>query len=194
MEVTEVMVVSSLLVSTDIVAAISIVKYEQQPRLFSIILGEGFVNDVVVIILFQTTFSFHKGTTIFEWSTPFAILGDFLFTALVSVCIGIVFGVLSSLIHKRFRFLTHSAIAETSLIFFYGYLAYGFGELAHVSGIGALVTVGIIMAHYTWYNLSPQGKHVSSVSFQVLGYSLEALVFSYVGLSFFTYKHLAWSW
>jgi NhaP-type Na+/H+ or K+/H+ antiporter len=35
-----------------VIAAISIVKYEEQPMLFSMIFGEGIVNDAVALILF----------------------------------------------------------------------------------------------------------------------------------------------
>jgi ABC-type microcin C transport system permease subunit YejB len=50
------------------------------------------------------------------------------------------------------------------------------------------------MAHYGWYNLSPQGKVLSSASFQVIGFALEAFVFCYLGLSFFSYAGFYWSW
>jgi sodium/hydrogen exchanger-like protein 6/7/sodium/hydrogen exchanger 8 len=50
----ECLVIASLLCSSDVIAAISIVKYEEQPKLFSIIFGEGIVNDAVALILFQT--------------------------------------------------------------------------------------------------------------------------------------------
>lgn len=63
------------------------------------------------------------------------------------------------------RFLTVSAVKETLLIFSFGYMAYAIGELAHMSGIISLLTSGVVMAHYAWYNLSPQGKHVTSVAF-----------------------------
>lgn len=95
---------------------------------------------------------------------------------------------------KRMRFLTISAVKETLVIFFIGYLAYVTGELLHMSGIIALLTSGVIMAHYAWYNLSPQGKHVSSVAFQVLGFGFEAFVFAYLGLSFFSFNAKPWSW
>ena len=98
---------------------------------------------------------------------------------------------------KSMRFLTYSSIKETLLIFSFGYLAYSTGEIAHMSGIISLLTSGIVMAHYGWYNLSPQGKHVSCVAFQVIGFGFEAFVFAYLGLSFFSYADLnsyAWSW
>jgi len=49
------------------------------------------------------------------------------------------------------------------------------------------------MAHYTWYNLSPQGKQSSFIVFQFLGYLVEAFVFAYLGLTFFSYGSFKWS-
>lgn len=50
----ECFVISSLLCSSDVIAAISIIKYDEQPKLFSLVFGEGIVNDAVAIILFNT--------------------------------------------------------------------------------------------------------------------------------------------
>ena len=43
------------------------------------------------------------------------------------------------------------------------------------------------MAHFTWYNLSPQGKTVSSVFFSTTGSAAESFVFAYIGLCTFSY-------
>jgi len=48
----------SLLCSSDVVAAVSIVKYDQQPKLFSLVFGEGITNDAVSIILFGTVVTY----------------------------------------------------------------------------------------------------------------------------------------
>ena len=48
----EIMLVCSILCSSDIIAAVTIIKYEDQPKLFSIILGEGLSNDAVAIVLY----------------------------------------------------------------------------------------------------------------------------------------------
>jgi len=54
----ETILVSTLLCSSDVIAAISIVKYEEQPKLYSLLFGEGMVNDAVAIILFNTVSGF----------------------------------------------------------------------------------------------------------------------------------------
>ena len=50
----ECLIIGSLLCSSDVLAAISLIKYEEQPQVFSIIFGEGVTNDAVSIILFNT--------------------------------------------------------------------------------------------------------------------------------------------
>ena len=76
-----------------------------------------------------------------------------------------VFGVLSAYVLKKFRFLTINPVIEVNLIFVFGYLAYCVTELFHFSGIIALLVSGIFMAKYSWYNLSPQSKQVTSIAF-----------------------------
>jgi sodium/hydrogen exchanger-like protein 6/7/sodium/hydrogen exchanger 8 len=50
----KILLICALLCSSDVVAAVSIVDYFKQPKLFSCIFGEGIVNDAVSIILFNT--------------------------------------------------------------------------------------------------------------------------------------------
>jgi NhaP-type Na+/H+ or K+/H+ antiporter len=79
--------------------------------------------------------------------------------------IGIILAMLSSLTFKAFRFLTVNPVIECNLVFCFGYLSYGAAEFLNCSGIISLLTCGILMAHYTWYNLSTQSKSVTSVAF-----------------------------
>ena len=79
------------------------------------------------------------------------------------------------------------------MVFVIAYLSYVTAELCSLSGIITLLMCGVMMANYTWYNLSPQGKQSSAVIFKFLGCSSEAYVFSYLGLTFFSYKSYQWS-
>lgn len=148
----------SLLCCTDVVAAISIIKYEEQPKLFSLVFGEGIVNDAVCIILFNTVMQYAGPDTEFTLSTPIHIIGSFITLSFFSILTGIVLGILCSLVTKYFRFLTVKPVVECNLIFCFGYLSYSVAELFHCSGIIALLAAGILMAKYSWYNLSPQAK------------------------------------
>lgn len=50
----EILSFCSLLCSSDVIAAISMISYTDQPKLFSIVYGEGVFNDIVSIIMFNT--------------------------------------------------------------------------------------------------------------------------------------------
>ena len=74
------------------------------------------------------------------------------------------------------------------MILLNGMLAYFIAEIFKQSGIISLLTCGIVMAHYTWFSLSPQGQTVSSVTFSIFGSAAESFVFAYLGLCCFTYS------
>ena len=90
--------------------------------------------------------------------TPVAILKDFAVLGLNSLTIGLIFGLGSALVTKNYRSLAKKPIIETALCFCFAYLAYVVSEIVHASGIITLLVSGILMAHYTWYNLSKLGK------------------------------------
>lgn len=80
------------------------------------------------------------------------------------------------------------------MLFTVAFLTYYVSELVGQSGITSLVSCAIIMAQYAWYNLSPQGKHVTSITFQTFGYAAEAFVFSFIGLCVMAYKDYRYCW
>ena len=161
----ECMLMCSLLCSSDVIAAISLLSYEKQPTLFSIVFGEGIINDAVSIILFNTVMKYTKRTSEVTPGTPFAILYDFTELGCASLMIGIIFGLLSSYVLKQYRIFAKNPVSESMMIFCFGYLSYVISEVSESSGIISLLTAGVVMAHYTWYNLSPQGKQSSFIVF-----------------------------
>ena len=128
-----------------------------------------------------------------SFSTGFYIIGNFLSLGFMSLFVGVVFGLFSSYILKSFRVFSKNPVSESVMIFCIAYLSYVTSEAAEYSGIITLLSCGIVMAHYSWYNLSPQGKQSSFIVFQFLGYISEAFVFSYLGITFFSYGNLNWS-
>jgi len=192
----QLMLFTSLLCSSDVVAAVSIVDYNAQPKLYSCIFGEGVFNDIVSIVLFNTVEALQGSD--FTTMTPLIIFGQFISLGVVSIGIGIFFGFVTSLMFKHLRMLTVSAVTETFIIIAMGFLAYFTAQIIVIlhldmSGIIAMLTYAIIQSHYTWYNLSPQGKSTTVVTFAFLGQTAEAAVYSYVGISLFSTIPGYWS-
>lgn len=71
-----------------------------------------------------------------------------------SIAIGLIYGIIASILFKNMRSLTLSSTVECLTIFLIAYMAYVTAELAAMSGIIALLTSGVVMAHYAWYSLS----------------------------------------
>lgn len=185
----------SLLCSSDVIAAVSLLNPKKQPKLFSLVFGEGIINDAVSIILFNTVNDFAKNAEDKEFNA--AAVGiislQFLSLGLVSLLIGVTFGLIQSYLMKKARSFTRDPVAECAIIFAIAYISYVTAELLHQSGIITLLSCGVTMAHYGWYNLSPQGQTSSAIVFQFLGFLAEGFVFSYLGLTFFSYRTMPWS-
>ena len=81
------------------------------------------------------------------------------------MAIGLVFGFSFSYLTKRARFLAHNVVGESFCLLCFAMISYFLADLIEVSGIVSLLTTAIVMSHYAWHNLSPQGKHVTSVTF-----------------------------
>lgn len=141
------MLFTSLLCSSDVVSAVSIVDFEAQPKLYSCIFGEGVFNDIVSIVLFNVVESLQ--TASFTTALPFIILAQFIALAVVSVGFGVLFGFMTALMFKHFRFLTISAVIETFIMLAMGFISYNVAESTKIlglemSGIISLLTTSII--------------------------------------------------
>ena len=98
------------------------------------------------------------GSIKLDGSAPLQILKDFSVLGFNSLMIGIIFALVSAYVLKTFRVFSRNPVMEVMMIFCFGYLAYMVSEISKNSGIISLLTAGIVMAHYTWFNLSPMGK------------------------------------
>ena len=151
---TEIAIMCACLVSSDVIAAVSLISKKDQPKLFSVVFGEGIVNDAVSIILFNAVLSFAKSGDPLDGEAVGFIALEFVYLFIMSLLIGIFYGLFGSLLFKHLRVLTKSAVVECCYIFLIGYIAYINAEIFEFSGIISLLAAGIIMAQYAWYNLS----------------------------------------
>ena len=87
-------------------------------------------------------------------STPFEIVKNFGDLGWNSLLIGIIVALVSAAVFKNYRAFSKNPIIETALLFCFAYQSYVVSEIMHASGIISLLTSGIVMAHYTWFNLS----------------------------------------
>ena len=184
---------SAVIASTDTVAAMTFIKEDQMPKLFSVLFGEGVLNDAVCIVLYRILSNFDFENSVFNFWTILSIVGSFLMMFFFSCFLGIGGGLLCSFLLKILKTVHLSRVQETSLIVFFAFLTYLITEMMHFSPIIALLFCGIFMSHYAFYNLSFQAREESSIVSKILSNIAEGFVFTYLGLTSISISHDSFS-
>lgn len=113
----------------------------------------------------------------------------------MSILVGSICGVIPTLLLKHCRFISHSAIGESTLLLIFAMIGYFVSEILEISGIVSILCTSLVYSHYAFFNLSPQGKNITSILFQTLGYIAEGTVFIYLGVSsvfYLRFKPICW--
>ena len=185
---------AAVISATDAVAALTFIHEDTEPKLFSILFGEGVVNDAVCIVIYKILTDFQKGGGQFSFSSVVSMFGTFVSLFGWSFVIGLGMGIIGSLILKSLKKYSIGRPAECALICLFAYLSYILSEELELSPIIALLFNGIFNSHYSFYNLSFQAREESSVLSRVLSALAEAFVFVYLGLTAVHYFQVAFSW
>nr|AKN21463.1 slc9a-5 [Schmidtea mediterranea] len=183
----------SLISAVDPVATLAIFKaMDVDPILYMLVFGESILNDAVSIVLMTTIMNLDKP----EFQNEAALkligqaIGGFLGTFLASAALGIAFGLISALILKWID-LRKTPSLEVGIMLVFCFAPYCLAEGIKLSGIMAILFDGIVMSHYTHRNLSPITQMTVQQIFRTLAFMAETIVFAYLGLAIFSFKHRA---
>ncbi|KAL4499898.1 hypothetical protein ABPG72_015247 [Tetrahymena utriculariae] len=202
----DILLFSATICATDSVAALAMIKSERYPKLFSVIFGEGMVNDSVSIILYKAVLdlvgdSSEPQPITFTFVNFLKMIAEFLKNSVCSLAIGLGWGLLATLVMKKFRFLTHNPVVETVVVLLFGFGSFASSENLDMSGVISILVCGIIMSHYLFYNISSTGKVTTGVTFSSISIIAESALYIYLGIVFWQTKgdpsdpsSYAWSW
>ncbi|XP_045791987.1 sodium/hydrogen exchanger 1-like [Trifolium pratense] len=175
--------IGAILSATDSVCTLQVLSQDETPFLYSIVFGEGVVNDATSIVLFNSVQSldFRSINAI----TVLKLLGTFLYLFCTSTALGIAVGLLSAYIIKTLYFGRHSTDREVALMMLMAYLSYMIAELLNLSGILTIFFCGIVMSHYTWHNVTESSRTTTKHAFATISFIAETFIFLYVGMDAF---------
>ena len=134
---------AAVISATDAVAALTFIHEDTEPKLFSILFGEGVVNDAVCIVIYKILTDFQRGGGQFSFSAVVGMFETFLSLFLWSFVIGLGMGIVGSLILKSLKKYNIGRQAECALICLFAYLSYILSEELELSPIIALLFNGI---------------------------------------------------
>ena len=175
-----------VLSSTDMAITLSVLHENKTPKLHSLMFGESIVNTAIAILLVRTVVVAEFAT--FSAASVFIFLGYFIYNCVTSILLGTVFGFISSMMTKNFTALKQDPSKEVALQFYIAWSAYIVAEMMSISGVITILVCAIITGHYAWYNLTPESRLVVNDTFYLLGDGTQALIFSYLGLTAFSYN------
>ncbi|KAI9184797.1 hypothetical protein LWI28_001129 [Acer negundo] len=148
--------IGTIFSSTDTVCTLQVLHQDETPLLYSLVFGEGVVNDATSVVLYN---AIQKIDVRRLTSKAFLlIIGDFAYLFTASTALGVSAGLLTALILKRLFFARHSSVREVALMVLMAYLSYTLAEVLELSGILTVFFCGIFMSHYAWHNVTDNSR------------------------------------
>ncbi|XP_038876734.1 sodium/hydrogen exchanger 3-like [Benincasa hispida] len=178
----------AILTATDSVCTLQVLKQDETPLLYSLVFGEGVVNDATSVVLFNAIKKFdlsHITST-----SAIQLAGSFFGLFSGSTLLGIAVGLLCAFIIKKLSLGRHPTDYEVVPMILMAYLSYMMAELLLLSGILSVFFCGIVMSHYTsWNNVNDSSDNgigssrlIPRHAFATLSFVAEIFIFLYVGM------------
>ncbi|XP_073136608.1 sodium/hydrogen exchanger 1-like isoform X1 [Henckelia pumila] len=172
--------IGAIFAATDSVCTLQVLNQDETPLLYSLVFGEGVVNDATSVVLFNAVQNFDL--THFSSIEALNLIGNFFYLFLTSTILGVAVGLLSAYVIKKLYFGRHSTDREVAVMMLMAYLSYMLAELFYLSGILTVFFCGIVMSHYTWHNVTENSRVTTKHTFATLSFLAEVFIFLYVGM------------
>nr|AVA17603.1 Na+/H+ antiporter family protein 3 [Populus afghanica] len=180
LDIGDYLAIGAIFAATDSVCTLQVLSQDDTPLLYSLVFGEGVVNDATSVVLFNAIQSFDLTNinAVIAWD----FVRNFLYLFLTSTMLGVLTGLVSAYIIKKLYFGRHSTDREVALMILMAYLSYMLAELFYLSGILTVFFCGIVMSHYTWHNVTESSRVTTKHAFATLSFVAEIFIFLYVGM------------
>ena len=165
----------------DAVAATSLGKrLGLPPRIVTILEGEGLLNDATALVLLATMLSIVSSSS--SPGTAASINGwmialTFAWAVIGAVIIGAVLGWVSVWLRTRIT----DSVLDATLSLVVPFVAYLAGQLAHTSGVVAVVVAGILVGNQGAYRIRASFRLAEAGTWRIVTLLVENAVFLYMG-------------
>lgn len=171
-------VLGAILAATDAVAAISITKGLGLSHSTTTVLeGESLVNDASALVAYRFAVAAVTGATFVLWKATL----QFLLLMAGGFLVGLVMGkILSFILHK----VQHNIMVTLSFMLLMPFVTYLTAEAFHVSGVIAVVVLGLGISRFSNKIFPEHIKHQSKTIWDMILFLLNGLIFILIGLEF----------
>lgn len=170
----------AIFAATDSVAVLQVLDQERTPQLFSLVFGEGVINDATSVVLMEGVAAAYAPRSSGQQGS---IISSFTYLFVTSLVMGGAAGGGIALLLSRFKCTgPHQEVALVGLL---SYLCYLCTEAMGLSGILALFVCGIVVSHFALRHISATGRTTVVNSVRMMSYVCEGTIFIYVGMDAF---------
>jgi len=171
-------VLGAILSATDAVAAMSITKgLGLSHNTNTILEGESLVNDASALVAYRFAVAAVTGTAFVFWRASL----QFVLLMAGGVFVGLVMGKILAFIIQRVQ---HNSLATISFMLLMPFVTYLVAEDLHVSGVIAVVLLGLSIARFSNKVFPTDLKKQSKSIWDILIFLLNGLIFILIGLQF----------
>lgn len=171
-------VLGAILSATDAVAAMSITKgLGISHKTNTILEGESLVNDASALVAYRFAVAAVTGTAFVFWKASLQFLG----LIAGGLLVGIVMGKILAFIIKRVQ---HNNLVTISFMMLMPFITWLAAETAHVSGVIAVVVLGLSIARFSNKVFPDSLKQQSKSIWDMIIFLLNGLIFILIGLQF----------
>jgi monovalent cation/hydrogen antiporter len=171
-------VLGAILSATDAVAAMSITKgLGLSHKTMTILEGESLINDASGLVSYGLAVAAVAGSSFVLWKAGLK------FVVLIAggLLVGWVLGTLLKMVLKRIHHKSTVAISFTLLVPFIAYLV---AEELHVSGVIAVVKIGLMLSRVTRRKVAGETRASYKSIWDIVVFILNGLIFVLIGIEF----------
>lgn len=171
-------VLGAILSATDAVAAMSITKgLGLSHKTVTILEGESLINDASALVTYHFAIAAATGTAFVFWKASL----EFVMLMAGGVLAGIVVGRILAMILKRVH---QNDLVTISFMLLMPFVTYLMAEELHVSGVIAVVVLGLMIARISGKVFPEKLKQQSRSIWDIIIFLLNGLIFIIIGLQF----------
>ena len=171
-------VLGAILSATDAVAAMSITKgLGISHKTNTILEGESLINDASALVVYRFSIAAVTGTAFVVWKASL----EFLLLMGGGLVVGIIIGKVMGLVLQH---LKDNSRVTVSLLLFMPFVTYLIAEHFHVSGVIAVVTLGLLISRLSSKVFPQSLKQQSRSIWEIITFLLNGLIFILIGLQF----------
>jgi CPA1 family monovalent cation:H+ antiporter len=171
-------VLGAILSATDAVAAMSITKgLGLSHKTNTILEGESLINDASALVAYRFAVAAVTGAAFVFWRASL----DFVILLGGGIVTGATMGKILAFIVKRTQ---NEPLVVISFMLIMPFVTYLFAEEIHVSGVIAVVTLGLVISRFSRQVFPEQLKNQSKAIWELNLFLLNGLIFILIGLQF----------